>query len=60
MLNPLTTGYKATEMQLSLGTLHSKLAYQEVGGDRLRHYRAMADAVIALDEEEFRGKAAAE
>jgi len=59
VLNPLTTGYKATEAQLSLGHLHSKLAYEGAGGDRMAHYRAMADAVIGLEEEELRGTATA-
>ena len=59
VLNPLTTGYKAVEMQLSLGHQHSKLAYEEAGGDRLAHYRSMADAVIGLEEEELRGTASA-
>ncbi len=59
MLNPLTTGYRAAEAQLSLGHLHSKLAYEEAGGDRMDHYRAMADAVIGLEAEELRGTATA-
>ncbi len=59
VLNPLTTGYKATEAQLSLGHLHSRLAYEQSGGARMDHYRAMADAVIALEEEELRGTATA-
>ncbi len=60
VLNPLTTGYMATEMQLALGLGASNLAYQDIGGDRLAQYAAMADAVLALEEEdEFRGTATA-
>jgi allantoin racemase len=60
VLNPLTTGYKAVEAQLSLQHLHSKLAYQDLGGDRLATYRAITDAVVDLDaQDEFRGRATA-
>ena len=55
VLNPLTTGYKATEMALSLGLSHSIQKYPQIGEDRQPHYRAMADAVMALDFQDPRG-----
>ncbi|MEQ8247713.1 MAG: aspartate/glutamate racemase family protein [Alphaproteobacteria bacterium] len=57
VLNPLATGYKATEMLLTLGLSHSALKYPQAGGDRRDHYRAMADAVRALDFQDPRGNA---
>ncbi|NQV79972.1 MAG: aspartate/glutamate racemase family protein [Alphaproteobacteria bacterium] len=56
VLNPLTTGYKAAEMQLALGLSHSVHKYPQAGGDRHDHYRAMADAVKALDFQDPRGQ----
>ena len=55
VLNPLSTGYKATEMALSLGLSHSIQKYPQIGDDRRPHYRAMADAVMALDFQDPRG-----
>lgn len=52
VLNPLTTGYKATEMALSLDLRPSALAYQNTGGAGAGHFAAIADAVIALEDEE--------
>lgn len=57
VLNPLTTGYKATEMALSLGLSHSVHRYPQAGGERLSHYQAMAGAVSALDQRDPRGTA---
>ncbi len=55
VLNPLAVGYKATEMALSLGINHSEKKYPKIGEDRQPHYRAMADAVMALDFKDARG-----
>ena len=52
VLNPMTTGYKATEMALSLGLRPSALAYQKTGGAGPDHFRAIADAVIAFEDDE--------
>ena len=49
VLNPLATGYAATEMALTLGISHSIHKYAMVGGERLSHYQAMADAAASLD-----------
>ena len=59
VLNALTTGYKATEMALSLNHVHSVEAYRPVGGTRDEHYTAIAKAVTALDVADPRGKAQA-
>ena len=60
VLNPLTTGYKATEMALALDHVHSVEAYRPVGGSRDEQYTAIAQAVTALDVADPRGKQAAE
>lgn len=57
VLNPLTTGYKATEMALSLGITHSIIKYPVIAGDRLAHYQAMAGAAAALDSADPRNPA---
>jgi len=59
VLNPLTTGYKATEMALALTQVHSVEAYRPVGGTRDAQYTAIADAVTALSLADPRGKAQA-
>jgi hypothetical protein len=42
-------------MALSLGLSHSIQKYPQIGDDRQPHYRAMADAVMALDFQDPRG-----
>ncbi len=56
VLNPLATGYAATEMMLTLGVSHSIHKYPMVGGERLSHYQAMADAAVRLDPADPRNK----
>jgi hypothetical protein len=55
VLNPATTGYKAAEMALGLGVTHSIEAYRPAAGERLSWYRAMTDAIRALDQKDPRG-----
>ena len=58
VLNPLTTGYKATEVALALGVSHSGLAYQRTGGAGAAHFDAIAGAVIGLEDDEASAQAA--